>query len=770
MSNQKPIIKVTSKDINRSGITIIPNSQKQKIDNDINKEYKNYEDESSSSNFSDYDQNDKFSKNAFESPVSKNLNIFKQVLNLFWGILFKLLFNPLYVYLIVLSSFCYYVGDYLISFLIFLNLFLLSLAKSTKSKSNSNKVRLDIKFNVVRDNKIIFVPNYQIKIGDIIKLQRGDTNPVDIIIEDANCLRVNELVNFETFKEVSKVTNDALTAGSIVLEGSLIGEVFAIGNDRKYILEEIYSVNDGKFNNLIHNYNFVSILIQIFIILVIIGGYFVGTTYFPSFNLFHLILLCSSILIFYYENALFTLKQLISFEFKNSLQSNAITFINENKTLNQKIENILIDFEYFYNLKSKNHIDTIHISPFLYNISSNIPDYIKIGTLEHSIFKTNQENKQNSLSLKPSFKIGKFIKYQPFDYRTKLTSYIFEYGELIVGESKEIVNTLRLDEFSKLEILGDISLLEIKCKLGQSFGWISSEDYSRHYLGSAFYKVLIPDEYYEIDNNTKIISPHSKEFTQSVLRQLVPDLTSSSYLNLYDLDTSNNTILKKQLNYYTVFYNAKESNCNILLNSYPSASLSSVEYFKNQNVLSVASISRTLVSINESDIYLPNTDIKSLLSLVRGFNSFFGNNLNYINTIFLVVATSIISVAIFPFSFLNPNSSLYLLSLSSFTLLLYTIFNLKSNNINPLKILTWLICLLIFKLVPTITSQYIPALTTIVLLSYILDLFDLNLVIKFLLIAIFAYILIFLFPLVNLTFIAISIFLIVIINLFIDNI
>lgn len=93
---------------------------------------------------------------------------------------------------------------------------------------------------VRRNNELIQIPRKELVVGDIVILGAGEEVPADIIIKEYCILQVNESSLTGESNVVIKTNVDSATAtyptnkiykSTIIVEGTCVGEVFAVGNE-----------------------------------------------------------------------------------------------------------------------------------------------------------------------------------------------------------------------------------------------------------------------------------------------------------------------------------------------------------------------------------------------------------------------------------------------------------------------------------------------------------------------------------------------------------
>ena len=93
---------------------------------------------------------------------------------------------------------------------------------------------------VRRNNELIQIPRKELVVGDIVVLGAGEEVPADIIIKEYCILQVNESSLTGESNVVIKTNVDSATAAyptnkiyksTIIVEGTCVGEVFAVGNE-----------------------------------------------------------------------------------------------------------------------------------------------------------------------------------------------------------------------------------------------------------------------------------------------------------------------------------------------------------------------------------------------------------------------------------------------------------------------------------------------------------------------------------------------------------
>lgn len=149
------------------------------------------------------------------------------------------LLSPMSLLLLAAAGLSFYTGKTFDGWFI-LVLFIGNFAISRWHESKADQAiatlqkKLEVKVQTRRDNKWQVLPASQLVVGDLVRLEVGNTVPADIKISDCKNISVNEAsLTGESLPQYKKPEDTAYT-GSFLTTGSLTGVVVATGNRTKF--------------------------------------------------------------------------------------------------------------------------------------------------------------------------------------------------------------------------------------------------------------------------------------------------------------------------------------------------------------------------------------------------------------------------------------------------------------------------------------------------------------------------------------------------------
>ena len=464
--------------------------------------------------------------------------------------LIKFWLTPLNLVTLMFLGFSWFINDVFVIVSLTISLLVQTLiqiySKNKKYKFKNKKISQY--FYKLEDRNTILTNEEDFVEGDLFTISKGDILPFDgVIIEQFN-FNAKELVGFNEYKENKPGINQLIHAGSQVLNGNATIKITATGKKRKFIFKD--SLENILFSKSNNNNPTISIII-IFICLVIIGLYLYKSPLFVDKNFYEFLLFNLS------SSLLFINSIIIVTELKNELIINQqfkelnISILEDSK-LEKSITRNYIDLSSFIDFENISLVDKIISNSSINSFYTKIPKHYLRSELELQIFNTPQD------TIFTTVNTGGFLEYIPYNLDSKISYFEFENGTLLLGESKEVINKLRLDEFTKLEILGDISLKEVTGLLSSTVGWIDKNNYSRTYLGSYFFEVNVLEKGL-ITDNTTLLSPYSKEFSTAFINENIDNIDPYMYIDANEFMKIQNASFNQVINFYKVIYNFKSS-------------------------------------------------------------------------------------------------------------------------------------------------------------------------------------------------------------------
>lgn len=150
---------------------------------------------------------------------------------------------------------------------------IIGIIQEIKSKRTLDKLKIvnDSKYQVFRNHMWIYIPSKSIVLDDTIKFTAGDQIPADAIVLSGNA-EVNESLLTGESDTVKKKKNDELLSGSIIVSGSVVCAISAVGTDTyvNRLQTKLKKITKTKSELMKNIYGLIKILSVVLVIMLII--------------------------------------------------------------------------------------------------------------------------------------------------------------------------------------------------------------------------------------------------------------------------------------------------------------------------------------------------------------------------------------------------------------------------------------------------------------------------------------------------------------------